>query len=194
MLGQPCKCRFVAVSFEVLTVEDDQNRHPLDPMYLHKSMPGGLLIYEVGVSQPFIYTKMHAVEFTRFSLKRNQFYPQHTALVSGRFGRGIVFPHPGHPAHPKFPTLCVTKEVKKGKFSDFRRRDSSTSVTNCAVSCTFTPSHSTTTSAPPTASWPSGLSIYAGTSTSPPSSPTSSSTTAKRPTLPATSCRSARSK
>lgn len=41
-----------------------------------------MLVYEIGVSQPFIYTKLHAVEFTRFSLKRNQFYPQHTALVS----------------------------------------------------------------------------------------------------------------
>ena len=79
-------------------------------MYLHKSMAGGLLIYEVGVSQPFIYTKMHAVEFTRFSLKRNQFYPQHTALVSERFG-GVACSHsliPEHPTHPKFPTLSVT--------------------------------------------------------------------------------------
>ena len=72
----------VAVGFIILKVEDDHDRHPLDPIYLQKSLPGGMLVYEIGVSQPFIYTKLHAVEFTRFSLKRNQFYPQHTALVS----------------------------------------------------------------------------------------------------------------
>lgn len=71
------------VGFIILKVEDDHDRHPLDPIYLQKSLPGGMLVYEIGVSQPFIYTKLHAVEFTRFSLKRNQFYPQHTALTTG---------------------------------------------------------------------------------------------------------------
>ena len=77
----------VPVDFIILKVEDEHGRarHPLDPIYLQKSLPGGMLIYEIGVSQPFIYTKLHAVEFTRFSLKRNQFYPQHTALVSSKF-------------------------------------------------------------------------------------------------------------
>ncbi len=70
------------VGFVVLKVEDEERR-PLEPIYLQKSLPGGMLIYEIGVSEPFLYTRLLAVEFTRFSVKRNQFYPQHTALTTG---------------------------------------------------------------------------------------------------------------
>ena len=78
--------------------------------------------------------------------------------------------------------------------TDFRQRVLSTSATACVSSSTCTPSRSTTTSVSPTASWPRGRATCAGTSISPPSSPTFSSTTTRGPTLPATSCKWARSR
>ena len=41
-------------------------------MYLQKSLLGGILIFEIGVSEPFFYTKLHALEASRIQLKTNQ--------------------------------------------------------------------------------------------------------------------------
>ena len=41
-------------------------------MYLQKSLLGGILIFEIGVCEPFFYTKLHALEASRIQLKSNQ--------------------------------------------------------------------------------------------------------------------------
>ena len=41
-------------------------------MYLQKSLLGGILIFEIGVSEPFFYTKLHALEASRIQLRTNQ--------------------------------------------------------------------------------------------------------------------------
>ena len=41
-------------------------------MYLQKSLLGGILIFEIGISEPFFYTKLHALEASRIQLRANQ--------------------------------------------------------------------------------------------------------------------------
>ena len=41
-------------------------------MFLQKSLLGGILIFEIGISEPFFYTKLHALEASRIQLKTNQ--------------------------------------------------------------------------------------------------------------------------
>ena len=41
-------------------------------MYLQKSLLGGILIFEIGIAEPFFYTKLHALEASRIQLRTNQ--------------------------------------------------------------------------------------------------------------------------
>jgi len=41
-------------------------------LYLQKSLLGGILIFEIFMSEPFCYTKLHALEASRIQLKTNQ--------------------------------------------------------------------------------------------------------------------------
>jgi len=41
-------------------------------MYLQKSLLGGILIFEIGISEPFFYSKLHALEASRIQLRTNQ--------------------------------------------------------------------------------------------------------------------------
>jgi len=41
-------------------------------MYLQKSLLGGILIFEIFISEPFFYTKLHALEASRIQLRTNQ--------------------------------------------------------------------------------------------------------------------------
>jgi hypothetical protein len=38
--------------------------------YLQKSLPGGIILFEVGLCEPFFYAKIHALEVTRIQPKR----------------------------------------------------------------------------------------------------------------------------
>ena len=40
--------------------------------YLQKSLLGGILIFEIGVCEPFFYTKLHALEAGRIQLRTSQ--------------------------------------------------------------------------------------------------------------------------
>ena len=41
-------------------------------VFLQKSLLGGILIFEIGISEPFLITKLHAMEASRIQLKSNQ--------------------------------------------------------------------------------------------------------------------------
>ena len=41
-------------------------------LYLQKSLLGGILIFEIGICEPFFYTKLHALEASRIQLKMSQ--------------------------------------------------------------------------------------------------------------------------
>ena len=38
--------------------------------YLQKSLPGGIILFEVGLCEPFFYAKIHALEVTRIQPKK----------------------------------------------------------------------------------------------------------------------------
>ena len=40
--------------------------------YLHKSLPGGILLFEVGMADPFFYAKLYALEATMIQKKKSR--------------------------------------------------------------------------------------------------------------------------
>jgi len=50
--------------------------------FLQKSLLGGILIFEIGICEPFFYTKLHAMEASRIQLKSNQQFTGKTFVSS----------------------------------------------------------------------------------------------------------------
>lgn len=40
--------------------------------YLQKSLPGGIILFEVGLNEPFFYAKIHTLEATRIQSRRSR--------------------------------------------------------------------------------------------------------------------------